>query len=205
VLVHGWRMPSLVMLPLAWRLRARGYRVIRFSYPSVALSLADNAAKLGRFLLSIDAPRVHLVGHSLGGLLIVRMLQIRGFPVLGRIVLIGSPYGGSWLARRLAGNALGRRLLGKSVQHGILHERPRWEGQGDLGVIAGSFPLGVGTLFPEMPFPHDGVVALSETEVPGAAERLVVRKNHFGMLLSAEVAREVAHFLAHGRFAAHSA
>lgn len=197
-------MPSLVMLPLAWRLRARGYRVVRFSYPSVAVSLADNALKLERFLSSIAAPRIHLVGHSLGGLLIVRMLQTHGVPIPGRIVLIGSPYGGSWLARRLAGNALGRRLLGKSVQYGILRERPRWEGRGDLGVIAGSFPLGVGSLFPGMPSPHDGVVTLSETEVPGAVDRLVVRKNHFGMLLSAEVAGEVAYFFAHGRFAGHS-
>ena len=45
-------------------------------------------------------------------------------------------------------------------------------------------------------------MTLSETELPGATDRCVLPVSHLGMLLSDEVADEVAHFLDQGRFSA---
>src|ERR1700737_2177034 len=66
-----------------------------FSYPSVAADASTNARALARFLTAIHADTLHLVGHSLGGLVILKLFeddseaQTRLPP--GRIVLLGSP------------------------------------------------------------------------------------------------------------------
>jgi len=83
----------------------------QFSYPSVSAGVAANAAALARFLSDIPthtAHRIdtlHLVGHSLGGLVILKMFaDASACPTLppGRIVLMGSPVQGSRAAQSLA-------------------------------------------------------------------------------------------------------
>ena len=76
VMVHGLRMPGWVMALLALRLRRCGFDTRVFSYPSVRTSLAENALQLSRFVARIAAPRIHFVGHSLGGLLVLQMLAL---------------------------------------------------------------------------------------------------------------------------------
>jgi len=42
-------------------------------------------------------------------------------------------------------------------------------------------------------------VAVAETEVPGATDRIVLGHSHFGLVFSADVAEAVARFLRTGR------
>ncbi|MCX7961889.1 MAG: hypothetical protein N2653_09995, partial [Burkholderiales bacterium] len=60
--------------------------------------------------------------------------------------------------------------------------------------------LGLGRIVAGLPGPSDGVVRVEETEVEGAADRIVLAVSHSTMLVSARVAREAAAFLATGRF-----
>ena len=46
-----------------------------FSYPSVAADATTNARALAKFLTAMRADTLHLVGHSLGGLVILRALE----------------------------------------------------------------------------------------------------------------------------------
>jgi hypothetical protein len=72
----------------------------------------------------------------------------------------------------------------------------------EAGAIAGSRGLGLGRLVGlDVPLPNDGVVAVEETEHPQLADHLVMPIAHSAMLVSGAVARQVAAFLAHGRFA----
>ena len=48
--------------------------------------------------------------------------------------------------------------------------------------------------------PNDGTICVEETELPGAADRIVLPVSHTGILFSAEAARQTASFLATGRF-----
>ena len=183
-----------------------------FPYASVGAGVTDNAVALGRYLQGIKADTLHLVAHSMGGLVILKLFELslvpqgplagvaQGLPP-GRIVLTGSPVRGSRSAQRLARLPLGRALLGLSGSDLLLTPgEPRWQGGRDLGVIAGDLAVGLGRLLGHMGAPNDGTVWCDETDLPGAAAHLRVHVSHTGMVYSAEVARQVAAFLKDGRF-----
>ena len=74
VLVHGLWMRGWVMTLLGLRLQRCGFHTVVFSYPSMNNSLSQNALLLSNFVAGITASRIHFIGHSLGGLLIMQML-----------------------------------------------------------------------------------------------------------------------------------
>ena len=79
VLVHGLWMNGLEMRILRRRLQARGYRVYQFNYRTVGRDLQKNAERLNNYLRKyVEGEMVHLVAHSLGGL-VVRCL-LHDFP-----------------------------------------------------------------------------------------------------------------------------
>src|SRR5580692_1813100 len=140
VYVHGLWMSGVESIWLRRRLaRERGYRWQVFRYASVRAPLAEIVAALRDTIAAIDAPRVHLLGHSLGGLLIQRCLERYPMRQPGRVVFLGTPAGGSRAARRLAQSGWGRRLLGATSAEELLAEHGRrWEGGRELGIIAGT-------------------------------------------------------------------
>jgi pimeloyl-ACP methyl ester carboxylesterase len=166
------------------------------------LTLSENAERLARFCRSITAARLHFVGHSLGGLIVLCMLESgRDLPP-GRAVLLGSPVSGSLAARRLARLPGGRAALGRSA--------PEWHDTGhhgfgirrEIGVIAGRLPVGIGRIVaPDLPAPSDGVVSVAETRLPTMLDHIVLNVNHTGMLISRAVVRQVCAFLREGAFA----
>jgi pimeloyl-ACP methyl ester carboxylesterase len=202
VYVHGLWLKGHEAAWLRRRLaRDLGAETHSFSYSSVSAGAAANALKLAQFLAQIPADTLHLVGHSLGGLVILKLFEIAPPTALGRIVLLGSPVCGSRVAQRLADLPYGKKILGLTVDDELLTPRlRRWEAARDLGVIAGDVGLGLGRLVGRFAEPNDGTVAVSETYLEGAADHWVGRASHSGMLFSAAVARQAAAFLRSGRF-----
>jgi pimeloyl-ACP methyl ester carboxylesterase len=201
VLVHGLWLHGTLMTPLRLRLERRGYRARAYSYPSLRLTLTENAARLARYCAQLGAPRLHLVGHSLGGLVILRMLERGLWTAPGRVVLAGTPYAGSAAAERLRRWPGGAAALGRSLGEWLRQPCAADFGEREIGVIAGNVGLGMGSIFaPGLPRPHDGAVSVAETAVPGMRDRIVLPVNHSGMLVSAAVAREIDAFLRHGAF-----
>jgi pimeloyl-ACP methyl ester carboxylesterase len=201
ILVHGLWLGGWVCRLLGHRLHGEDFRVKYFSYPSMRDSLSANAARLTRFARSIDAPTLHFVGHSLGGLVVARSQIDHPDPRPGRVVLLGSPFAGSNAAARLESSRIGAALLGRSIREWLLDRPQAWSGPRELGVIAGCGRIGMGRIIaPDLARPNDGVVAVAETRVPGAADHLVLPVSHTAMLASRRVAEESAHFLRNGRF-----
>ena len=88
VLVHGLWFPGYLISVLAGRLRRQGFRACIFAYPSVRSDLSANAARLGHFIEKLDAETVHLVGHSLGAILIRALFHFHPQQKPGRIVTL---------------------------------------------------------------------------------------------------------------------
>ena len=202
VLVHGLWMPALVMWPLARRLRACGYRTHLFGYAGRSDPLEVSAERLRRFAreAALGAP-VHFVGHSLGGLVVLRALAADAAPPVARVVLLGTPVRGSVAGRRLAATAIGRWMLGESTPLWKDGGAVRWEGGAPLGVVAGSVPwFGLGRALGRLPGVNDGVVSLEETTLEAMSERIVLPVAHSEMAFSAQVAAQAAQFLSNGTF-----
>jgi len=201
VLVHGLWMGRAIWLLLARRLREQGYRVASFSYPSVRQGLAESARALEAFARARRARRVHLVGHSLGGLVVLRMLRDAHSLPVGRAVLLGCPAAGCGTAEQLSRSSAGRFLLGAALPQWTPADAPPTVQRIEVGSIAGTRRFGMGPLLVRLPRPNDGVVMVDETVLPGLADHLVLPVSHSGLVVSPRVASEIVAFLRSGRFA----
>lgn len=202
VLVHGLWMKGPEMFLLRRRLRKAGFRVYQFRYRSVARDLGENARQLNAFVQKVDAKTVHFVAHSLGGLVVRRLFH--DFPQQrpGRIVTLGTPHTGSYVADRLSRNGLLRRCFGRSLP-ALSGELYRWRGERALGSIAGYLPVGISLLLPDVPKPNDGTVAVIETLLPGMSDHVQVKASHMGLLFSCRAIEQILAFLSDGRFIKH--
>jgi pimeloyl-ACP methyl ester carboxylesterase len=198
VLVHGLWMRGWVMALLGRRLQREGFRVFRFDYPSMRATLAQNATRLAQYIAAF--PGAHLLGHSLGGLVVLQMLSDYPELPVGRVVLLGTPIHDCAAARSLDQRNWSRRILGKSLLEWYSREHREATYAPEIGIIAGSLPVGFGRLVGEIARPNDGVVSVSETRLPGMKAHAVLRVSHTQMLLSSTVAKEVAEFLRAGHF-----
>lgn len=202
ILLHGLWMRGFALSMLHHRLMEAGFRVHRFDYLSMAASeqriLDGLHARMDG--LAAEAEAVHLVGHSLGGLLALRACRESDTLPPGRIVCLGSPLRGSAAARGFAGWGRGGELLLGHNRQLLEQGFERWDGPREVGVIAGRTPLGLGAVLGHFEGEHDGTVAVEETRLPGLSDHRVVESNHTSLLFSPEVARLVAGFLHAGHF-----
>ena len=204
ILLHGLWMRGFSMLALRQRLLRAGFAVHGFEYASVVAqpqrSLARLCSAIRALMKERPAPRrVHLVGHSLGG--IVALQCVSGVDDLppGRIVCLGTPLTGSAAARGLLHWPIGANMLGYSTE-ALLGGVGEWNGAREVGVIAGCLPHGLGAHLAHFDGAHDGTVGVAETRLAGIADHCVVQASHTGLLLSAMAARQTAAFLRNGRF-----
>jgi pimeloyl-ACP methyl ester carboxylesterase len=208
--VHGLWMTGAESLLLKRHLAACGWALRVFPYSSLAESMDSVARRCARFALALARRTllpVHLVGHSLGGMVIYRMFETGALAPdrfsgdFCRVVFMGTPVRGSQSARALARSGPGRRLLG-AVGCSVLTEGvpERWPFTAQLGIIAGNRPRGLGRLLARFDSPNDGTVAVAETEIEGATDRCVLPVSHSGLWMSTEVAAQVAAFLDRGHF-----
>lgn len=199
VLVHGLWFGAWAMGRLAGRLREAGFAPLYFRYATHSTSLDSHARRLHEFCLKYPAESLHFVAHSLGGLVVLNMLSRFAALPPGRVVLLGSPLAGSAVARKVGRIRLARRLfgqIGSSLEAGYAGFPDGWK----VGMIAGNRGIGLGLLVGGAGGPNDGTVAVAETQHRQLRDHLVLPVTHTGMLLSREVARQIALFLSSGRF-----
>jgi len=202
IFIHGLWMTGVEASVLRQRLAGRGFQVEQYHYRSLTATADSVVEELRERILAVPGP-AHLVGHSLGGLLVLRLASRLPDLELGRVVLLGSPVNGSQAARGLVKWPGAHLLLGNLPASELLDPGPRrWERASALGVVAGSRPVGLGRFVGDMQGPNDGTVSVEETRLAGATEHLVLPVSHMGMLLSEDVADKVARFLDTGRFTA---
>ncbi len=192
-LVHGFLANKFLMALLARRLRDRGYLTHVWGYWNPQCSLLVHAQRFANELVALDAdPRVetiHLVGHSMGGIIECAALDRYRPAKLGRLVMLGSPSRGSFVATRMA-NTVGRFLkpvAELSTQPDSLVNRLPTPAGVEIGAIAAAY---------------DALVSEESTHPDAPHDHVTLPTWHTGLLFRPETADLVAGFLETGRFPA---
>lgn len=198
VLLHGLWMHAPTMRWFATRLRRDGFDAKPLGYYSLLNSTERTVATIAATLAA--HPGSHVVAHSLGGLLALRAaMQISEVPV-GRIVCLGTPLAGSRAAGGICEKIpAGSRLIGQHLPL-LLSGAGHLPAGVEVGMIAGSLPVGLGGWVAKLDGEHDGTVAINETRLDGLADHIVLRASHSGLIFSNAVAAQASCFLRDGRF-----
>ncbi len=209
LLLHGLARGPLSLIRLEAALRAAGYRVRNLDYASRSAEIAALATTtLGPILGDAppDGSRIHIVTHSLGGILVRQYLHDHGVPpALGRVVMLAPPNEGSEVVDRLrewklfqlingpaglelgTGEADGPRALGP-LPAGV-----------EVGVIAGDHTLN--PFFSALlPGPNDGKVTVAATHVAGETDHVTLPATHTWIMWRGDAIAQVELFLRDGRF-----
>lgn len=190
---------------LAGRLEAAGYRTRTLDYPSTCHPIHTLVEEHIRPEIEQfhEGGPLHVVTHSLGGILVRVYAGRYGLPDRSRVVMLAPPNGGSAAADAVSGRAPFRWLCGPALN--------------ELGTGAESVPLGLGAADFEVgviagdrciyPFidrlhdsAHDGLVTVDSARLDGMDDFAVVRSGHTLIMRNREVAAETLHFLRNGRF-----
>ncbi|MCC2655176.1 MAG: alpha/beta hydrolase [Panacagrimonas sp.] len=207
ILLHGLARSARPMEKLARAARDAGFVAFSRGYPSTTAAVRtlvdSHVAPQVREALAAGAPRVHFIGHSMGGILIRQYLAAYELPQVGRVVMIGTPNRGSELVDRLgrlapfgwingpAGNELGtgpdslpNRLPPATYEAGII-AGTRSYNPAYSAMIVGA---------------NDGKVSVERAQLDGMRDLLVLPVNHTFMMRDEVVVRQSIHFLREGRF-----
>ncbi len=211
VLLHGLGRSPLSMRRLAAALERDGYEVRNLGYSSTRgelEALADST--LGPVFAGSDGRRIHVVTHSMGGIVLRQYLHDHGVPsALGRVVMLGPPNQGSEIVDRLGDWKLFRWINGPSgVRLGTsLESAPQslgiWPAEVELGVIAGDRSWN--PIFSSIiPGDDDGKVSVERTHLAGETDHATVPASHTWLMWRGAVIEQVRAFLEAGRFNPHA-
>ena len=184
VLLHGIAMGSWTLKKLERALQRRGYATLNLDYASRKKPLQQLAedihVSVDAFASRLDGP-IHFVGHSMGGLL-ARTYVARHRPErLGRVVLLGTPNGGSEIADLLEPLSIYRWFFGPAGAQLTTHPDESLASLPPLdypvGVVAGNLSIYPSSLF-LVPRPNDGRVSVESAKLPDMADHIVIRATH---------------------------
>lgn len=208
VLVPPLLMPRQGMWPLERALRRAGRRTFLFGYPSYRDDIPGNARRLARALRERGEEPLDVVTFSLGGVLLRWAANHESIPRLRRVVMIGPPNQGAWMAD-WADAHLGPLfpvMFGRAARQlrtgekGLCAAAGRLPEEVELGIVAGGTgtPRGVVAMIPG---DNDRIVRVEETTLEGMRERVLVNAPHGPLVFARETHAHVVRFLECGSFA----
>ena len=207
VLLHGISRTTRSFQKMQRAIEGEGYATLNLGYASRRKALEALAEDIH---LAVDlfaggvTGSVHFVCHSMGGLL-ARVYLARYRPArLGRVVMLGTPNGGSEIADRLKSLAAYRALFGPAGQQLVTRRDTATSGMlpdvdYPVGIIAGNrsiYPITAALL----PRPHDGRVSVANTKLDGMADHIVVPTTHPWLVRNERAIAHTIAFLKGGKF-----
>ncbi|WP_426527076.1 esterase/lipase family protein [Bradyrhizobium sp. McL0615] len=207
VLLHGISRTALSFRKMQLALERAGFTTLNLDYLSRSKALEalaeDIHPAIQRFADGIDGA-VHFVGHSMGGLL-ARVYIARHRPKrLGRVVMLGTPNGGSEIADRLKNFGAFRAFFGPAgqqlgTQRSAVDDAMLPPIDYSVGVIAGNRSIDpvAGTMLPK---PHDGRVSVANTRLDGMADHIIVETSHPWLVRNGLAIEQTITFVRDGSF-----
>ena len=207
ILLHGLAMSSLIMTPLELYLEKHGYIVHNIDYPSTSKTIDAVASEYLRpvveSILEENDVEVHIVTHSMGGIVARYYLSIYPGTSIKSMVMIAPPNRGSTMAELLKKYTIARWFFGPSLEQLSTGSGSILSSMAPLhiptGVIAGCASMNpMNSLL--IPGEDDGTVAVMHTPIKGMSDFAVIPRSHSGILFHKEVYAMVVRFLRKGRF-----
>jgi pimeloyl-ACP methyl ester carboxylesterase len=206
VLLHGLARTSRSFRKMERALQGAGFLTLNLDYASRKRrieTLADDIhSDVAQFAGRVGP--LHFVTHSMGGLL-ARVYLARYRPSrLQRVVLLGTPNGGSEIADLLKNLTLYRAFYGPAGQQigtqldEFLTGLPSPDYA--LGIVAGNRTIDPVASFFILPRPNDGRVSVDSSKLKGMADHIVLKTSHSLMLSNRGVIDQTIAFLREGRF-----
>ncbi len=206
ILIHGLGRYPTSLSKIARTLRRHQRQVLNWPYASLRQTLTEAAEDLypAYMKLADAAEQVDVVTHSMGGIVLRRLLMLTPLPKLGRIVMIAPPNNGSLVALRMLGNPLVRTVLGPAAQE--LCDNAYLQASCALPssptmVIAGTksrdlrnpISLLTASFLDE---PSDGTVTVAETKLPRMDQFVEVFDCHTWLMNHSQTIHALVEFLA---------
>ncbi len=198
VLLHGMGRSWVSMALLGHRLKRAGYEIHLFGYSPRRATLDELSGGLQTLIEEkVEARSYHLIGHSLGNIIVRHGFRQNYRSGLERIVMLAPPNGPAVLASSLRHNRLYRWWTGDSGQK--LGDRAFYQTlptpSVDFAVLAGD--RGHRLAFDE---PNDGVIRVENTKLDGMTAFKVLHRTHTFIMLSGETFELCERFLRTGAF-----
>jgi pimeloyl-ACP methyl ester carboxylesterase len=208
VLLHGIGIGSWTLKRLERTLQRDGFATLNLDYASRKKPLEQLAEDIHAPIAAFAercSGTIHFVGHSMGGLL-ARVYIARHRPArLGRVVMLGTPNGGSEVADLLKDLSVYRAVFGPAGQQlttipaAVLADLPSPDYP--VGIIAGCRTIApIASAF-VLPRPNDGRVSVASAKLADMADHIVVKASHTGLPRHSVAIEQTIAFLRDGRFA----
>jgi pimeloyl-ACP methyl ester carboxylesterase len=219
IILHGWLSAATFTETLARILRDKlGYSTLRLDL-SMTFGSMENLMKEVEDQLSLvnwgkDFYKVHILAHSMGGLIGKIILNTWDFPNIGKFITIGTPFLGSRVLKAAGEvSSIVKYTFFYQKADDIIKEaqRPLLKNRKTkIGLIAGNKTYALEDVVTRADYelrirmlgtsPNDGTVTVeSALGLADANDKVIVYKNHLQLIFDPPI-KEIGHFLLNGKF-----
>jgi pimeloyl-ACP methyl ester carboxylesterase len=207
VLVHGLWRSGVAMNSIADDLNEFDYQTVSISYPSTSMSIPEIAE---RYLPpAIDeckqggAEQIHLVSHSMGGIVVRQYLQNNHLPSGSKVVMLSPPNQGSELSEKFGNEGWYQQIVGPAgasltkKESGIISTLRTIEEP--VGIIAAyrNWSVWPSTWLPE---PNDGTVSVASMMLDEMDDFVLINSGHAMIRFNDASQEQIRYFLSKGEF-----
>lgn len=205
ILIHGLGRTKSSMKKLEKKLKRNNYKVINWSYSSLTKDLTELAFELytKHEIAKISHDKIFFVTHSLGGIIVRRMMSIFNINKLDGMVMIAPPNNASSIAKYFLKNKLIKTVVGPSCYElgdSDYLQKTCSIPKDNTMVIAGTKSLSI--INPNswisqsiLEKPHDGTISVKETKLPHMDKFFSVKASHTNIMKNHIVIKESINFL----------